>query len=280
MQTIAVPYDFSEYAEAALDLATQIAAKTNGRIKLIHVIEYPLAKTFNVSGEIESYDSMDKVFTLELINKAKENMNAAIGKYSNAESIDAILMMGNPYEGITEEIEEIKADLIVMGTKGVTGLKELLVGSNTEKIVRNAHCPVLSVHDKCNINEINDIVYASDLDGTHGEVLETFKVFQSILDARIHLVWVETPYNSINEDLGIEQLENIAKKHELSNYEVHVTKAFKPEEGILSYAWQVEAGLIAMSTHSHKGLVHLFAGSVAEDVVNHSSIPVWTCSIK
>lgn len=280
MQTIAVPYDFSEYAEAALDLATQIAAKSNGKIKLIHVIEYPLATTFNVTGEIEPEDAMDKIFTLELIKKAKEKMNAAISKFGKNVTIDSILMMGNPYDGITDQIEEIQADLIVMGTKGATGLKELFVGSNTEKIVRNAHCPVLSVHDPCDISDINDIVYASDLDGTHGEVLESFKAYQELFDAKIHLVWVETPYNSINEDLGKEQLDNLARKHGLSTYDVHVAKAFKPEEGILSYAWQIDADLIAMSTHSHKGLIHLFAGSVAEDVVNHSNIPVWTCSIK
>lgn len=280
MQTIAVPFDFSEYAEAALDFAVQIGVKTKAEIKLIHVIEYPLATTFNVTGEIEEYDPMDKIFTLELINKAKEKMKAAIAGFDNKVKIDQVILMGNPYDGITSQIEEIQADLIVMGTKGATGLKELFVGSNTEKIVRNAHCPVISIHSQCSIDNVNNILFASDLDGTHGKILDTFKEYQTIFDAKLHLVWVETPYNSINEELGKQQLENIARKHSLENYEVHIAKAFKPEEGILSFSWQINADLIAMSTHSHKGLLHLFAGSVAEDVVNHSSIPVWTCSIK
>ncbi|MEO9967069.1 MAG: universal stress protein [Reichenbachiella sp.] len=280
MQTIAVPYDKSDFAKAALDFAVQIAETQKAKIKLIHVIEYPLATTFNVSGEIESYDPMDKIFTLELINKAKETLNLAIEPYTNRVEIDPVMLMGNPYDGITSEIENVQADLIVMGTKGATGLKELLVGSNTEKIVRNAHCPVLAIHSKCDFKEIKNIIFASDLDGSHGDVLDTFVEYQEMFGAKIHLVWVETPYNSINEDLGKERLETIAKDHALSNYEVHVVKAFKPEDGILSYGWQINADMIAMSTHSHKGLLHLFAGSVAEDVVNHSNLPVWTCSIK
>lgn len=280
MQTIAVPFDFSEYAEAALNFAVQIGEKTAAKIKLIHVIEYPLATTFNVTGEISEYDPMDKIFTLELISKAKEKLNAATSQFSNKARIDQVVLMGNPYDGITSQIEEIEADLIIMGTKGATGLKELFVGSNTEKIVRNAQCPVVAIHSPCNIDDINDIVFASDLDDTHGKVLDDFKEYQALFDARLHLVWVETPYNAINEDLGKEQLEKIAQKHNLDNYEVHIAKAFKPEEGILSFSWHINADMIAMSTHSHKGLLHLFVGSVAEDVVNHSSIPVWTCSIK
>lgn len=280
MQTIAVPYDYSDYAEAALNFASQIANKLSAKIKLIHVIEYPLATTFNVTGEIDSYDPMDKIFTLELIKQAKTKMAKATTPYEGTTEIDPIIMMGNPYDGITAQIKEVQADLIVMGTKGATGLKELLVGSNTEKIVRNAHCPVLSIHSICDINDIDNIVFASDLDGTHGHILDAFKDFQALFNAKLHLVWVETPYNSINEDLGIERLKNIARKHEITNYEVHVAKAFKPEEGILSYSWQINADMIAMSTHSRKGLLHLFTGSVAEDVVNHSSLPVWTSSIK
>ncbi|WP_422359052.1 universal stress protein [Reichenbachiella sp.] len=280
MQTIAVPYDFSPYAEAALDFAIQLSHKTNAEIKLIHVIEYPLATTFNVTGEIEADEQMDKIFTLELIKKTNERMKTVLQAYEGTENINQVILMGNAYDGITGQIEELDADLIVMGTKGATGLKELLVGSNTEKIVRNAHCPVIAIHEKCDINSIQDVVFATDLDETHHKILKSFDGFRKVLEAKLHLVWVDTPYNSVNDDLGKERLETIARKNDLENYEVHIAKAFKPEEGILSFSWQLKASMIGMSTHSHKGLVHFFVGSVAEDVVNHATIPVWTCSIK
>lgn len=279
MQTIAVPFDFSEYAEAALDFAVQIGEKTNATIKLIHVIEYPLAKTFNVTGEVESDDQMDQIFTIELIKKTNERLDEALAAHQSVQ-IDKVVLMGNAYEGITEQIEEINVDLIVMGTKGATGLQELLVGSNTEKIVRNAHCPVLAIHKKGTLDSIKNVIFASDLDGTHGKVLEAFKYYQELFGAKLHLVWINTPHNAVNDDLALERLKKIAVENNLSNYEIHVEKAFQPEEGILSFSWKIKADLIAMSTHSHKGLIHLFVGSIAENVVNHSNLPVWTCTIK
>lgn len=280
MQTIAVPYDFSPFAEAALDFAIQLSHKSKARIKLIHVIEYPLATTFNVTGEVESDEPMDKIFTLELIKKTNAKMNTTLQAYEGQATIDPIILMGNAYDGITDQLENLSADLIIMGTKGATGLQELLVGSNTEKIVRNAHCPVLAIHQKCDIDSIDEVVFATDLDETHSNVLKSFNEFRKAFNAKLHLVWVDTPYNSVNEDLGKERLEVIAQKNNLENYKVHITKAFKPEEGILSFSWKIQASLIGMSTHSHKGLVHFFVGSVAEDVVNHAKMPVWTCSIK
>ena len=279
MQTIAVPYDFSEYAEAALDFATQISKKSDAKIKLIHVIEYPLATTFNVTGEIEADDNMDQIFTLELIKKTNERLKNTLSQHQDA-NIEKVVLMGSAYDGIIDQLKELEVDLIVMGTKGATGLKELLVGSNTEKIVRNAHCPVIAIHEKCDLEKINKVLYATDLDDSHNKVLQEFKSYQKLLGAKIHLVWIDTPYNTINKDLALDRLREIAIKNELTNYEVHVIKAMKPEEGILSYSWQAKADMIAMSTHSHKGLLHLFVGSIAEDVVNHSNLPVWTYTIK
>lgn len=280
MKTIAVPFDFSKYAEAALDFAAQLSIKTNATIKLIHVIEYPLATTFNVTGEVEADDAMDKIFVLDLIKKANQKLDATLARHNQATKIEKVVLMGNAFEGITNQIEEIDAHLIVMGTKGATGLKELLIGSNTEKIVRNAHCPVLAIHEGIDMNTIKNVVFASDLDGTHGKVLDTFKDYQELFGAKLHLLWVNTPHNAVNNELALERLKNIAINHELSNYEIHVEKAFQAEEGILSFSNKIKADLIAMSTHSHKGLLHLFVGSVAEDVVNHSKLPVWTCTIK
>jgi nucleotide-binding universal stress UspA family protein len=277
MKTILVPYDFSPYAEAALDFAVQIRKKTKGEIKLVNVIEYPLGSTFNVTGEIASYDPMDKVFTMKLIEHAKEKLANTIAKFEGEkEHITPIVLMGYPFDGITDQINETHTDLIVMGTKGATGLKEMFVGSNAEKIVRNAKCPVITIHQKRNISEINDIIYATELVVKNEDKMRVFKTYQEFFDAKIHLVWINTPHNTLNDDLAEQQLEKLAKSNQLNNYDVKVIRGFYPEEGILTYAVQIDANMIAMNTNSHKGLMHLFLGSVAEDVVNHSSVPVWT----
>ena len=94
-------------------------------------------------------------------------------------------MIGNPYEGITSLVTQGDTDLIIMGTKGATGLKEMFVGSNAEKVVRNASCPVISIHKEQKFEGIKTLVYATNLDSTHGPILEKFKELMSTLLAHL-----------------------------------------------------------------------------------------------
>ena len=77
--------------------------------------------------------------------------------------------------------------------------------------------------------------------------------------------------------------DEVKRKHTdlpFSDYQTIIGKGFKPEDGILITANDIGAQMIGLATHSYKGLVHLFIGSIAEDVVNHAKIPVWTCTTK
>ncbi|MGL1886839.1 MAG: universal stress protein [Reichenbachiella sp.] len=281
MKKILVPFDFSEYAVAALDFAVDFSKAVNGEVNILHVIEYPLATTFHITGEISVTDQMDQVFTLELIKNAKERIKTIILKpeYSGT-NITSDIMMGNAYDGISSEIKKNNPDLIIMGTKGATGLKEFFVGSNAEKVVRNAHCPVLTVHESQEIKSLKNIVFPTSLDLDQAPILKLFKAYQEFFNAKIHLLYIETPHNIIAESLAEDALHRMAEEQGLKNYEVHIHKDFQTEDGILNFSWKIKADMIALCTHGYKGLMHLFMGSIAEDVVNHSVIPVWTMNIK
>lgn len=281
MKKILVPFDFSEYAVAALDFAVEMSHVSQGSVTMIHIIEYPLATTFNVSGEIGQFSGEDAIFTLELIKRTKIRVREFLAqdKYANA-AIHSEIMMGHPYEGIISLVEEADHDLIVMGTKGATGLMEMFVGSNAEKIVRNATCPVITIHKEQKFEGIKNIVYATNMDTAQEPILDKFKEFQELFGSTIHLIWVHTPHHISDITLAKGKLEALAKKHHLTNYETGIAKGFTPEEGIMFYAQSNQADMIAMATHGYKGLAHLFLGSVAEDIVNHGSIPVWTLSTK
>jgi len=281
MKNILVPYDFSEYAEAAMDFAIQMSQVTQAKVTLVHIIEYPLASTFNVSGEIGQFSGEDAIFTLELIKRTKQRVREYLDqdKFNNV-NIHSQIMMGHPYEGILSITEKDDHDLIIMGTKGATGLAEMFVGSNAEKIVRNSICPVITIHKQQKFEGIKDIVYATNFEVSHGPILDKFKEMQELFNSTIHLVWVHTPHNIIDHATAKQKLEALAKEHHLTNYSTCIAKGFTPEDGILFYAQGINADMIGMATHGYKGLAHLFLGSVAEDIVNHGSIPVWTLSTK
>lgn len=280
MQTILVPTDFSEQALYALEVAHAIAKKSNGSIKLLNIIEAPGGGSFNSMGDVSTVDPMDNVFMMEMLNQAKRRIKelAAQPQFSGV-TISTEVTVGNPFNSIAEEITTSKVDLVVMGSKGASGLEETLIGSNTEKVVRRAKCPVLTVKNTTDINSVRNIVFASDFRKNDDNVMDSLKKFQKLFDAKLHLVKVNTP-NSFSSDREIKaRMQDFAKRHALENITYNIYNDAVEEDGIIYFADEINADVIALATHGRTGLMHLLSGSIAEDVVNHAKRPVWTCRI-
>jgi universal stress protein A len=142
------PTDFSEPSYKALKEANDLAKHFNAELILIHVLHplimYPatmgapgIVKT-QVSDEAQRNDIAKKSLEMTL----KEKIDASVKSRS-------ILAPGNPADEIVYHAKEEKANLIVIGTHGFTGWRHLIMGSVAEKVVRLAHCPVLTIpaHD-------------------------------------------------------------------------------------------------------------------------------------
>lgn len=141
--TILVPTDFSEDADRALATAVELAKQLDGRIVLLHVnqIEAPIAYPGFAAGAIVPDDYYRAVRA-----EAKAQVEKA-AKEASASGVDVggRTIIGPASVAIVTEAEELAADLIVMGTRGLTGLKHVLLGSVAERVVRTAPCPVLTV---------------------------------------------------------------------------------------------------------------------------------------
>lgn len=281
MKTILVPYDFSKDAENAFDFARGLAAITKHHLKLVHVIEIPTAHSLGTMGGAETGYEMNQVFVLELVERRKKQMEELEELYKNDDfSFSTKLILGNPYAGISKEITEIGADLVVMGSKGSSGLEELLIGSNTEKVVRHATCPVITIKDKRDPAKIKKIVFASDFQESSKKVVSKLKKLQEVLQAELYLVKITTPSLFENSRESLKKIHAFISENELQNVSVEVFNSSSEEEGIVEYAQDIDADMIALATHGRTGFLHLLSGSIAEDVVNHALRPVWTMKVK
>lgn len=280
MQTILIPTDFSEQANNALEVAHAIARKSNATLKLLNIIEAPGAGTFNTMGEITTIDPLDNVYMVEMMDNMKKRMNKIVldPKYSDV-GIKSEVTIGNPFNSIANEISTSKVDLVVMGSKGSSGIEETLIGSNTEKVVRRAKCPVLTIKNKIDINITKDIVFASDFREKEDNVMESLVKFQTLFGARLHLVKVNTPNNFTSDRELKVRMREFADRHSLQNVTFNIYNDAVEEDGIIYFADEIKADVIALATHGRTGLMHLLSGSIAEDVVNHAKRPVWTCRI-
>ncbi|MEJ8800700.1 universal stress protein [Pontibacter sp. H249] len=282
IQRILVPTDFSEQARNAYEIAIAIARKTGAGIKLLHAVEVPYGSGFSATGDLTMQpNNMEHVYVLQLLEKTKADLAKLADSFDHS-GVNVVqqVEVNRPINQIKRTIREDAVDLVVMGSKGSSGLDEFLVGSNTEKVVRTAECPVLTVKQRDTDFVVNEIVLASDFKREIRHAVDKFKAFQELFGARIHLVYINTPGAFESSSNIREKLEHTAQKYSLQNYTINVYNDVMEEDGILHFAEDIRADMIMMATHGRTGLAHLLSGSIAEDLVNHTNIPVLTFSLK
>lgn len=138
IRTILVPTDFSEHSEEALARAIELARAVSAKLVLIHSFWVSIA---TASTDLIPADLMDRIREAARTELEKLEKRAA----QAGVACETRLVFQPAVPAILEEVDAIAADLVVMGTQGLTGLKHVLLGSVAERVVRLAHCPVMTV---------------------------------------------------------------------------------------------------------------------------------------
>lgn len=280
MKKILVPTDFSKEATYALELATEIAEKTRAELHLLHVMEIPYG-SYSVMGEFIPTSSFENVFQVQLIKQTKGQLDGLVDSLVER-GIAAVghFVFGNTFSHIHKTITNQDMDLVVMGSKGASGLSEFFIGSNTEKVIRHASSPVLTVKGPTSLKDIQSLVYATDCTQEQEQLVEPVQNLQELLGLQLYLIRVITPYNFLVKSTAMEQLNNFAEDHQFKNFILSTIEAEFAEEGILAFAEHNKIDMVALGTHGRTGLAHLFGGSVSESVANHANIPIWTLKMQ
>ena len=268
MKKILVPCDFSEPAIAAFRFAIDVAAQSNGTVHLFHVGELPVINDLEENVIKEVHSSTAKEFNTITTQYFREGVTVI----TNVE-------FGTPSRKILDYITEQSIDLVVMGSHGASGLHEVFIGSNAEKIVRSALVPVLVLKNYVN-RPIKNIVFANTFEAEQEDLMMKIKALQNFFKAQLHLVWINTPVNFVADSVTLGRLRDFAKRHMLKDYTVNVCNHLNEEGGILKFTKAINGDLIAMGTNGRKGIKHLLIGSIAEDVVNHTDNMIWTYTLK
>lgn len=278
MKKILVPTDFSKQAQIAIDVAVDIARHANAQLILMHVVEEASGTSFNITGEVDmSRGWEDKVFTMKLIEKSKKQMMKLFEDVkATGVKVKQEVRIGTAFHGIRDIITEQKVDLVVMGTAGRTKIEGMIIGSNTEKVVRHSKCPVLTVNKKPASTDFKNIVYATSMSKDEETFSRIVRTTQQMYDATIHLVRINTPGNFQRDAVIKKYMQDFAKKLQLKNYTMNIFNDLSEEEGIIYFADSINADLIAMATRGRTGFAHVLAGSIAEEVAAHAKRPVLT----
>ena len=276
MNKIIVPIDFSKYSEYALEAAAILAKKNNSEILALHMLEMSDAV---LTGNAES----QKPKVLFFLRLAEQKFQEFLNKdFLEGIKITPIVKNFKVFSEVSDVAEEHGADLIVMGSHGVSGFTEVFVGSNTEKVVRHSRLPVLVIKQKPDNLRFDTVVFASDFsEGSVGAYKRALKTLGE--QSNVHLLYVNVPGENFKSTAEMEQ--NVATflmkadGHVGQLNKVHYVSDYSIQKGIINFSNLIGADLIAMPTHGRKGLAHFFEGSISEDLANRASLPVMTFKI-
>lgn len=274
MKKILVPTDFSDHAYCALKVASQIAKKNGGEIILLHMLELP----HQAGDAIGSGHDLPEImlFKNSAINKLEDLMDDPA---LDGVQVSEIIQFELAFDGIMKVSSKNDVDLIVMGSHGASGFKEMFIGSNAEKVVRNSEVPVLIIKKEVGEFNVDKFVFASDFTDEIKKPFNKVVDFANKFGAELELVMINTPSSFKPTKLAQEIMDKFTANFTINKFSTNIYNDVNIETGILNFSNHINADLIGVCTHGRKGIAHFFNGSISEDLVNHALRPVVTFKI-
>jgi nucleotide-binding universal stress UspA family protein len=272
MKKIIVPTDFSVEAENALRVAADIARENNGEIFLLHQLDLPLHLSNNAGGELP-----EALFFMKLAKERFDNLMKV--DFLHGVTVHGDVATGAAFSGIMDTVTRYGADLIVMGSHGADGIRNRYIGSNAEKVVRNSEIPVLVIKDRKERLDVNDFVFATDLNPKSTSALKKADKFAKSTNCKLHLLYVNTPSKFLTTRQAEAKVKAYLKDVDVTpeDYSIYNDKTI--EKGVFNYAKDIKGDIIGLGIQGRRGLSHFFGGSKSGDLVNRASVPVITFRI-
>lgn len=265
---ILVPTDFSECAKNAADYAVQLASLFDAEVTLLNVYEMKYSNT----GVFLDFDSYMKDFSEEELNEEKQRI---LGKFNHIkpESLVTNHSTGS-LEDIVDEFEKKEVDLIVMGTKGRSGFEEVLIGSETARLIGNSEIPVLAIPNKASFKKSSRIVCALDLkEKLKREEIGLVNGFCAN-DKSFYLF--HNYHDAFEIDVEDEHQLNIDFKNYFPGSLIYLDLNFDKDKlsAIEEYINNVKPGLVVVRSKHRNLLQSLFHKSISEKLSYHIDVPL------
>jgi nucleotide-binding universal stress UspA family protein len=295
IERILCPIDFSEFSERALRRAVTLARWFEARVTALHLIA-PTPWAMPAAAY-----AADVAVSLDLLPCRREEATKELERFvapllGEGVPIQISLGEGEPWRGIQAAAEALPADLVVMGTHGRSGFEHLLLGSVTEKVLRRAPCPVLTVGSAqmapSGARLFRRIVCAADLTKGSEATLDLALSLAAENLARVTLLHVVEGFLGEGGSELYRPVPDAAalKSAFMDQARERLAEAGRSARGLCEVSERVESGaawrqilrvaketcadLIVMGVHVHGGFGRLLLGSTANHVVRQAPCPV------
>lgn len=274
MKTILFPTDFSQNAIHASEYAGMIAKRMNANVVLLNVYTIPTISEYQLPSEIENFISQNKI-------AAQDNLEAFSKVFLKstglpAQRVSTRVEYGHISEKIVGIARALQAQLIVMGTKGASDFLDRWLGTNAQKVMKNADCPVWIVPQKASTQYPKHFLYAADFQ--EDELFATHKImeFAEPFGAICKVVHIHD-YFEMNIGHRIEETSHQLKDE--FDEEVMSVKSLNRAniiEGLETYIHTNKPDVLALAIHDKSFLSGLFETSISKYFVQNAHLPILT----
>jgi len=285
-RSILCPVDFSDCSRHALDHAVALARTFGGRLTVLYALQ-PIAYA------AEPLLAAALVPTPEDRARIEEDLRALVAEVSDGVPVETLLVDGGVVASVLEQATAVHADLLVLGTHGRRGFERFLLGSSTERLLRRAEVPVLTVPPRApdapssGPEVFRQIVCAVDFSEPSVAALHLGVDLARQMGAHLTLINVLEPM-PIPDTLSMAgggpmdfenaaRAANEARLHQLAPRDLPVTEVVavgKPYREVLGKAAELRADLIVMGVHGGMAAMPGFLGSTTNHVVREAGCPV------
>lgn len=275
MKTILVPTDFSEGAKNAANTAIAIAKKTKATIHFLHVLATPVDWLKLSKEQEKNYPD-----TLHEIGEATDKLNKLIKK-AQTEGVESkeMLRFNMGVADLGDYIDKHDYDLVVIGSHGITNIGDAVLGSQAQRLLRNAKTPLLVMKSKFKTG-FDKLLFASNFEDEAKPAFKKALAFAELNNAEVHLLYVNVPYHFEDTPASMERMKKFKKLADGAVKGIHIYNSHGEEKGILEFADANDIDIISLTTHGKSGFMRMLAPSIAESLANHSGLPVLSINVK
>ena len=273
MKKILLPTDFSDNAQNAINYALNLYKDESCTFYLLNTytpIIYSYDYQMNAGGYLGEIADVVRENSIKKLNEIEENVKE---KFNNPKHHFEIVSSFNLLtDEIKDKLEQFSIDLIVMGTKGATGAKEILFGSNTIHIIQKVKCPVLAIPDGHFFEEPKEILFPTDYKVDYStKQLESLITIATLFDIRVHVLHVSHDVDlSKIETKNKEKLENLLLDVKHASYRVEDQDI---PQAINEFQKSTYVQLLVMVNNKHSFFENLFFKPVINQIGFHLNIP-------
>jgi nucleotide-binding universal stress UspA family protein len=274
MKMLLFPTDFSSNAIHASEYAGMIAKRMNANVVLLNVYTIPTISEYQLPSDIENFINQNKSDAQAKLEEFKKIFLKNTGLHSDR--VSTRVEYGYGADKIVDTAKTLHADLIVLGTKGASDFLDRWLGTNAQKVMKHADCPVWIVPQKALIHYPKNFLYAADFQ--EDEVLATNKIMEIAepFGAKCKVVHVHD-YFEMNVGHRIEEtVQQLKDEFEQESVSVKSLRRANIIEGLETYIHTHKPDVLALAIHEKSFLNGLFETSISKHFVQNAHLPILT----